>query len=147
MSAPTIVATVQPKLRRSTAAAVASALSAMARGRPRMRRMVGALLFCAFIIGCSESVVGSSCEQDGVGLVAAAHWIEGRAAHDTSPATPSDAESHCHCSPLYGTTIAVRDRTEPVVAVGVGAPVGRADRVPVGPEREPPLRPPSTLLS
>ena len=132
---------------RRARSAVISALSAAVRGHARMRRVVGSLLLVAFVFGCAEAFVGSACDQDGVGLVTSAHWTEGPSTPGSQPAAPSDVESRCHCSPLYGTTTAVADRTAPAVAVGTRAPVGHADRVPVGPEREPPLRPPATLLS
>lgn len=132
---------------RNAAGAASAASRSSARPRTRLQRLIGSLLLLAFVVGCAEAVSGTWCEQDGVGLVVSAHWTEGPTSPDNPPASPSHGESHCHCSPLDGRTIAASDRPHPAVGPAAGVPVGQAERMPAGPEREPQLRPPATLPS
>ncbi|MHB0964443.1 MAG: hypothetical protein ACYC5V_14685 [Gemmatimonadaceae bacterium] len=139
--------TVHCRWRDHVAAAVKAAWPTHARARTALHRLVGSLLLFTFAVGCAEAVVGSLCEKDGVGLVTSAHWTEGAATPGTQPASPSDTESRCYCSTLYGRTSTAGFRPIPDVTTAGSAPMGRADGAPTGPEREPPLRPPAALLS
>ncbi|MHB0962525.1 MAG: hypothetical protein ACYC5V_04850 [Gemmatimonadaceae bacterium] len=115
--------------------------------RRLLRTLLGTLLLVAFGADCAGVIDGSACEQEGVTLVTAAHWTADRGAPGPASTLPLHAESHCHCSSLYGRTTTSDDRMlVPVVPVSI-VQVGLDERTPIGPDREPPLRPPEALLA